>query len=185
MYSVTFLLSLYLQYILGFSSSVSGLIMAIQTILMLIFAPISGRLSDRYDPGKIASFGMCIVTVAMLMLALLDANSSLIYIVITLVILGIGIGIFSAPNTTAIMSSVKRKYYSVASASVSTMRLIGQTSGMALCLLTFSIFIGSNQILPNQYPALLTSIRVVFLISFVLSIFAIFASLARTERNEN
>ncbi len=151
---------------------------------MLIISPISGRLSDRYDPGKISSLGMCIISLSTIMLALIDANSSLIYIIVTLAILGIGIGIFSAPNTTAIMSSVERKFYGVASASVSTMRLVGQTSGMAICLLAFSLFIGSNQILPNKYPALITSLRFVFAISFILSIFAIFASLARSDVKE-
>ena len=94
MYSVTFLLSLYLQYIKGYTSSNAGLIMCVQTVLMLIISPISGRLSDRYDPGKISSLGMCIISLSTIMLALIDANSSLIYIIVTLAILGIGIVYF-------------------------------------------------------------------------------------------
>lgn len=84
----------------------------------------------------------------------------------------------------AVIGSVEKKDYNIASATVSTMRLIGQTFGLGICILIFSIYIGSTQITPNQYPAFLISIKITFIIAAILSIIAIFASLERTNKNK-
>ncbi|MDI6645343.1 MAG: MFS transporter [Methanobacteriaceae archaeon] len=178
-FAIVFLLSLYLQFIKGFDPKVAGLILAVQTIFMVIMSPIAGRLSDKIEPRKLASLGMGIITIGLLIFALITEETSLYLIILGLAILGTGIGLFSAPNTNAIMGSVERKYFGVASATVSTMRLIGQTLGMGMILIIFAVYIGTVQFNPQNYPALLTSIQVAFLISLILSIIAIFASLAR------
>ena len=178
-FSVGFLLSLYLQYIKGYSPNITGLILVTQTIFMVIMSPISGRLSDRFDSGKLASLGMGIITIGLLTFALITANTSVYMVILGLAVLGIGVGIFSAPNTHSIMGYVERKYFGLASATVSTMRLLGQTFGMGLILLIFAVYIGAVQFNPQNYGALLTSIQVAFLISVILSVMAIFASLAR------
>ena len=51
-YAVTFLLSLYLQYNKGLSPQTAGLILMAQPVMMVIFAPIAGRLSDRVEPQE-------------------------------------------------------------------------------------------------------------------------------------
>lgn len=177
--AVVFLLSLYLQFIKGFDPEIAGLVLAIQTIFMVIMSPIAGKLSDKFDPGKLASLGMIIITIGLAIFAFINNETSLYTIILGLVIIGIGIGIFSAPNMNSIMGSVKRKYFGVASATVGTMRLLGQTFSMGLILVIFAIYIGTVQFNPQNYPALLTSIQVAFFISVILSIIAIFASLAR------
>lgn len=181
LFAVGFLLSLYLQFIKGFDPKVTGLILVVQTVLMVIMSPIAGRLSDKYDAGRIASLGMGIITLGLLIFAFITEETSLYVIILGLAILGMGIGIFSAPNTHAIMGSVKRRYFGVASATVSTMRLLGQTFGMGIILLIFAVYIGAVQFTPQNYPELLTSIKVTFTISVILSILAIFASLARNK----
>ncbi len=179
LFAVGFLLSLYLQFIKGFDPNVTGLILVVQTVFMVIISPIVGKLSDKFDPGKLASLGMGIITIGLLIFALITEETSVYFIILGLAILGVGIGIFSAPNTHAIMGSVERKYFGVASATVSTMRLLGQTFGMGLILVIFAVYIGAVQFTPQNYPELLTSIQIAFFISVILSIIAIFASLAR------
>jgi len=178
-FAVVFLLSLYLQFIKGFDPSVAGLILVVQTVFMVIMSPIAGRLSDKFEPRKIASLGMGIATIGLLIFALITAETSLYVLVLGLAILGIGIGLFSAPNTHAIMGSVQKRYFGVASATVSTMRLTGQTLGMGMILVIFAVNVGAVQFTPQNYPELLTSIQLAFFISVILSIIAIFASLAR------
>ena len=178
-FAVVFLLSLYLQYIKGFSPQDAGLILATQTIFMTLIAPIVGRLSDKFESRKLSSIGMAITTMGLLIFSFLTAETSLYVILLSLVFLGIGSGIFSTPNTHAIMGSVERKYYGVASATVSTMRIIGQTLSMGMVLVIFSIYIGAVQFNPQNYPALLESIKLTFAISTILGFVAIFASLAR------
>jgi hypothetical protein len=101
------------------------------------------------------------------------------YIITVLIVLGIGLGLFSSPNTNAIMGSVERKFYGIASATVGTMRLMGQMLSMGIALLVFSLYIGNVQIVPSNYPELLTSIQLVFVICTILCFLGIFASLAR------
>jgi len=181
LFSVGFLLSLYLQFIKGFQPNIAGLILVVQTFFMVIISPFAGRLSDKFDSGKLASIGMAMITIGLLILAFISDGTSIYTIILSLAILGIGVGIFSAPNTHAIMGSVERKYFGVASATVSTMRLLGQTFGMGMILVIFAVYVGAVQFNPQNYPELLTSIQVAFLISVILSIIAIFASLARNK----
>ncbi|MGF7119254.1 MFS transporter [Methanobacterium oryzae] len=176
---IAFLLSLYLQFIKGFDPQIAGLILAVQTIFMVIMSPIAGRLSDKFDPGKLASLGMMIVTLGLLIFALITDETSLYTIILGLAIIGIGIGIFSAPNMNSIMGSVERKYFGVASATLGTMRLLGQTFSMGMILVIFAVYIGSAQFNPQNYPELLTSIQVAFTISVILGLVATVASLAR------
>jgi EmrB/QacA subfamily drug resistance transporter len=181
LFSVGFLLSLYLQFIKGFDPEVAGLILVVQTFFMVTISPIAGRLSDKFDSGKLASAGMAMITIGLLIFAFITDETSIYAIILGLAILGIGVGIFSAPNTHAIMGSVERKYFGVASATVSTMRLLGQTFGMGMILVIFAVYVGAVQFNPQNYPELLISIQAAFLISVILSIIAIFASLARNK----
>jgi len=180
-FAVSFLISLYLQFIKGFSPEIAGLVLVVQTVFMVLMSPIAGRLSDKFDPGKLASLGMIITTLGLLILTFISDKTSLYVIILSLAIIGIGIGTFSAPNMNSIMGSVTRKYFGVASATVSTMRLLGQTFGMGMILIIFAVYIGAVQFNPQDYPELLTSIQIIFLISVILSVIAIFASLARSK----
>jgi EmrB/QacA subfamily drug resistance transporter len=178
-FAVVFLLSLYLQYIKGFDPRVAGLVLATQTIFMALVSPVVGRLSDKYESRKLASIGMAITTVGLIIFSFLSADTSLYVILFSLVLLGVGSGIFSTPNTHAIMNSVERRYFGVASATNSTMRIVGQTLSMGMVLVIFSVYVGAVLFSPQNYPALLQSINVAFTISAVLGFIAIFASLAR------
>lgn len=178
-FAVVFLLSLYLQYIKGLDPQLAGIILVAQPVVMAITAPVAGRLSDRFSPGLIASIGMAITTISLFCFIFLDSSSSLEFIIMVLLVLGFGLGLFSSPNTNAIMGSVKKRFYGIASATVGTMRLIGQMLSMGIALLIFSVYIGNVQILPSNYPALLMSIKIVFTICTILCFIGIFASLAR------
>lgn len=177
-FAVVFFLSLYLQYIRGFDAQSAGIILIAQPVIMAILAPIAGRLSDRYDPRIIATIGMSLSTLGLAQFIFLDTNTDVIFILSGLIVLGAGFGLFSSPNTNAIMGSVERRFLGIASATVSTMRLIGQTLSMGIAILIFSLFIGKVVIAPENYPALLSSIQIGFIIFTVLCFVGIFVSLA-------
>ncbi|MBE9518765.1 MAG: MFS transporter [Bacteroidetes bacterium] len=178
-FAITFLLSLYLQYILKLSPRDAGMVLITQPVLMAIVASISGRLSDKHDPRILASAGMGVITGGLIMLTFLTDHSSLSYLVVILAIVGFGFGMFSSPNTNAIMSAVDKKYLGVASATVGTMRLTGQMMSMGIATLILQVFIGNNPI-SDQYSAqFMTSMRTTFVIFVILCIVGIFSSLAR------
>ncbi|ADZ09925.1 drug resistance transporter, EmrB/QacA subfamily [Methanobacterium lacus] len=178
-FAVIFLLSLYLQYIKGMDPQAAGIILVAQPVVMAITSPIAGRLSDKFSPGSIATIGMAITTLSLICFTFLSSSTSIEYIVVVLLVLGFGLGLFSSPNTNAIMGSVEKKFYGIASATVGTMRLIGQMLSMGIAMLVFSIFIGNVVIEPSNYPALISSVNTVFMICAGLCFVGIFASYIR------
>jgi EmrB/QacA subfamily drug resistance transporter len=178
-FAVAFLLSLYLQYVKGFSPEHAGLILIAQPVIMVICSPIAGSLSDRIEPRIVASIGMALTTAGLVMLTFLNNVTGLPFILASLIILGLGFGFFSSPNTNAVMGSVERKFYGVASGTLGTMRLTGQAFSMGMALLLFALYIGKVQITPEYYPLFLKSMKIAFSISAALCFAGIFASIAR------
>jgi len=181
-FAVTFLLSLDLQYTKGFSPEHAGLILIVQPAAMAVVSPIAGRLSDRIDPQIVASVGMAMGAFGLFLLAFVTETTSLGYMVACLVVLGIGLGLFSSPNTNAIMSAVEKRYYGVASSMNGTMRLVGQMLSMGVAMMIFAIVIGRVEITPEYYPQFVASMHYVFILFTVLCIIGIAASLMRGNR---
>jgi len=177
--AVGFLLSLYLQYIKGFSPQSAGLILVSQPIVQALFSPFAGRLSDRMEPRIVASLGMALTVIGLFSLTFLGPGTSLPFIVANLMLLGLGFALFSSPNTNAIMSSVERRLYGVASATLGTMRLTGQMLSMGIAMLLFALYIGRVQITPEYYALFLSSAKTAFTIFAGLCFGGVFASLAR------
>ncbi|AAB90102.1 MULTISPECIES: MFS transporter [Archaeoglobus] len=178
-FAVGFLMSLYLQYVKGFDAQTAGLILVSQPVVMAIFAPIAGWISDRIEPRVVASTGMAVTTLSLILFAGINGETALSNIITYLMLLGFGIALFSSPNTNAIMSSVERKFFGIASATVATMRLVGQTLSMALVMLVFSMVIGRVEITPEYFGRFIESSRIAFSIFAALCFVGIFASLGR------
>ncbi|MCJ7644356.1 MAG: MFS transporter [Candidatus Aminicenantes bacterium] len=180
--AVAFLLSLYLQYIKGMSPQQAGLILIAQPVVMTVFSPLAGKLSDRIEPRVVASAGMGITSAGLFLFILLGPSSSLFFIVSSLLCLGFGFALFSSPNTNAVMGSVDRRSYGVASSTLGTMRLTGQMLSMGVSVLIFALCMGNVRITPEHHPAFLRSLVAAFAVFGVLCVIGVFASLARGNR---
>ena len=178
-FAVTFLLSLDLQYTKGFTPEQAGLVLIAQPIVMAAISPIAGRLSDKIEPRIVASVGMAFTTVGLFLLIFLTETTPLWYLIVCLLILGVGFGLFSSPNTNAIMSSVDKRFYGVASGMNGTMRLLGQMLSMGIAMMLFAIFIGPVEITPEYYPQFVLSLHYAFILFTLLCLIGIFASLVR------
>lgn len=178
-FAVGFLLSLYLQYIKGLDPGKAGLILAAQPVMMALFSPIAGRISDHVEPRIISSTGMGLTLLGLIPLIFISRETTLLFICIDLVIMGLGFALFASPNTNAVMSSIDKRFYGIASATLGTMRLTGQMLSMGLVMLLFALFIGKVQITSGYYPHFIISIKTAFMIFSLLCFGGIFASLAR------
>lgn len=178
-FAVTFLVSLYLQYTKGFTAQDAGTILVAQPVMMTLLSPWAGRLSDRIQSRIVASIGMGATVVGLLLLSFLQQNSPLWYVILCLVCNGIGFGLFSSPNTNAVMGSIAKQYYGVASATVGTMRLTGQMLSMGIAMLVLAIFVGPVAITPEYFPEFMDSCRTTFLIFAAFCIVGVFVSLKR------
>ena len=180
--AIGFFISLYLQYLKGLDARTAGLIMISQPIAMTLLSPIAGKLSDKKNPGVIASAGMGITALGLILLCFIRETTPDYFIVLLLLLMGIGFGVFSSPNSNAIMSSVEKRHLGVASGVVGTMRMVGQMMSMGIAMMLLSLFIGKQTINPDTYPGLISAMRTGFVIFSILSVLGIFASLARHEK---
>lgn len=144
----------YFQYVQGWNPQITGLVLLISPIVMSITAPLAGRLSDRVHPQKIASVGMAVTFVALVILSFLNMNTPIYIIIIAMALQALGMGLFSSPNMNAIMSSVPQEYAPHASASQLTVRAIGQTLSLGLLTLVFGLIMG-NLALSAQYAGMI------------------------------
>jgi EmrB/QacA subfamily drug resistance transporter len=179
-FAVAFLLSLYLQYVKGFSPQNAGLVLVAMPTVQAIFSPYAGQLSDRVSPQLLASAGMALTTIGLGLLVFLNQQTPVEFIVASLIVLGAGFALFSSPNTNAIMSSVENKFYGVASATISTMRQVGMMFSMGISMLIISLYVGRVEITPQYYAAFTMSLKTAFIIFTVLCFGGVFASLARS-----
>jgi hypothetical protein len=99
--------------------------------------------------------------------------------------MGTGFGLFSSPNSNAIMSSVEKRHLGVASGVVGTMRMVGQMMSMGIAMMLIALFLGQQIINPETYPGLIKGMRMGFVIFSILSILGIFASLARNNNTSD
>jgi len=178
---VGFLLSLYLQFAKGLSPRDAGLVLVAQPIMMAISAPLTGRLSDKTKPGILASIGMFLTLAGLVTLSFIQKNTSIELITAILVILGLGFGFFSSPNTNAIMGSVDRKDYGMASGTSATMRVFGQTLSMMLVTIFMSMMLGKSQLSAETVELYLTSMKICFVIFACFCIPGIWFSLQRNR----
>jgi len=177
-FAVGFLLSLYLQYIKNLTPQDTGIILMVQPVIQSILSPIAGWLSDKIEPRTVASAGMCTIAFSLLNFSKVNENSPLSIIILNLMLLGIGFALFSSPNTNAVMSSVKRKFYGVASAILATMRLTGQMVSMVLVMIVFSVYIGNAKIAEAK-THFIVSMGVLFILLSMICFIGTCFSIAR------
>lgn len=172
----TLLLSLYLQYILGYDAHHAGLLLLPQPVSMLISTLIAGRLADRMNPSYLATLGAILAMTASLMLGL-ATSPTLHYIIACQVIIGCGYGFFVSPNTSLIMGSVTPDRYNEASSVAGTMRLLGQVFSLGIISVVFALVIGRVEITPAVYDDFAKSFKIGYCIFAVLCLGVLLLSL--------
>ncbi|WP_003543089.1 MFS transporter [Desulfotomaculum nigrificans] len=182
-FALGFLLSMFLQVVLGYNSQTAGLILLSQPVIMALLSPLAGTISDRVDPRIVSSWGMAITTLGLLVFCFLSKTTPIWLVVVNLGLLGIGFALFSSPNTNSVMGSVEKRFYGVASSTLGTMRLTGQTISMAVVTLLLSIFIGNVNLNTANPELLIKGARTAFIVFTVMCFGGIFASLARGRAN--
>ncbi len=179
--AIGFFLSLFLQYIKDLGPRDAGFVLMVWPVTMALISPAAGKLSDKHNPGVLASTGMAISAAGLILLCFISEQTSVAFIAVVLVIMGAGFSLFSSPNSNAIMSSVEKRQLGNASGMLGTMRNVGQTFSMAIALMLLALYMGQAKIDPGNYPQLMSAMKSAFIIFSVLCFAGIFASLARNK----
>jgi MFS family permease len=152
-FGIIFLMSLFLQYVKGLSPRQAGYILLMQPLMQVIASPIAGRLAEKIEVAKLATGGMLASSAGLLLAALtIGPNTPLWMVVIELMLIGSGFGIFITPNSTAIMGSVERRQFGVASGMIGAMRTLGMATSLTAISLIFSLFMGKQAITNATLP---------------------------------
>ncbi len=180
-FAIVFLLSLYLQKIMGMSPRSAGTILIAQPAVMAIFSPIAGRLSDRIQPRILTTLGMSMCTIALAAFAFLSESTPVWLIVVLLLWVGLGFALFSSPNMNTIMSAVNRTQYGLASGTSATMRVVGQIVSMTIATLFFAAFLGSQSVETVPPHLFVSAVRWGFLTFSLVSLTGIYYSYNRGQ----
>lgn len=176
---ITFLMPFYLEGVLHYSTTKSGLVMSITPIAMAITAPLAGTLSDRFGSARLNPLSFLLLGVANLLLGTLNANSSFVTVAGFLALTGIGMGAFGSPNNNAILGSIPRFKAGYAGGFVSTVRNFSFALGTALATGLFALLYSHSLQYEAKSAAYITATQTVYHIAAVIClagmIFALFS----------
>ncbi|CUU24295.1 putative MFS family transporter yebQ [Duffyella gerundensis] len=133
-------LPFYLQNVLERDEVATGLLLTPWPLATMVFAPIAGRLIERYHAGLLGGIGLMMFAGGLFALALLPTSPSDLDIIWRMMLCGAGFGLFQSPNNHTIISSAPRQRSGGASGMLGTARLLGQTTGAALVAMMFNLF---------------------------------------------
>jgi EmrB/QacA subfamily drug resistance transporter len=139
-YSISFMMSFYMQSVLGMSILSTGMVLLVTPVTMAMMSPISGWGSDRLGSRALATGGTLIIAVSILSMLTLDLGSGPMQIAPLMALLGVGMGLFSTPNTSAVMGCVRRDQLGLASGTVSMMRAVGFSLSLVIMGMALSVF---------------------------------------------
>jgi EmrB/QacA subfamily drug resistance transporter len=132
MFGVFFYVSLYVQRVIGYSPIEAGASFLPWTLLIIVLAPIAGRLSDRIGPRPLVVGGMIVITGSLLIFASLGENATFWNLLPAMLLGGIGMSGAMAPTTAAAMHSVRPDKAGVGSAVLNSARQVGGSLGIAI-----------------------------------------------------
>jgi MFS family permease len=196
-FAVIFLVIMYLQGPRGMSPWNASLLLIPGYVLGGLAAPLAGRLSDRRGARVIASIGLALQAVGILVYTSLGLTTSIYVVILGAVINGVGASTFIPANNSAVMASAPPRAYGVTSGLLRTLSNLGMVCSFAVALLVssfsiprqlaFEIFLGLGGIQPQYSAAFVQGMHSALLASISLLAFALILSIlrgkeARTER---
>jgi len=132
MFGTFFFVSIFMQTVLHYSPVQAGAIFLPMTCLIILIAPVAGRLSDRLGPRALMVPGLTLISLSLVLFSLLDESSNFWDVLPALVVGGLGMATSMAPTTAAAMGSVPVDKAGVGSAVINSMRQVGGAVGLAL-----------------------------------------------------
>ncbi|MDE2516023.1 MAG: MFS transporter [Rhodospirillales bacterium] len=147
-------LPFFFQNVGGMTPIETGLLMTPWPAIVVIVAPIAGRLSDRYPAGILGGLGLAAMTAGLVSLLLLPAHAAYANVAWRMALCGFGFGFFQSPNNRLLVGSAPRERSGAGSGMLATARLLGQTTGSALVALAFGITARSGGIAAGSTLAL-------------------------------
>lgn len=179
------LLPFYLQDVRAYTPTFSGLIMMVYPLVLTAVAPLSGHMSDKIGSEILTFFGLCLTSVGLFLMATMNENSTLTYLIIVIAIMSVGMGMFQSPNNSLVMSTVSRDKLGVAGSINALIRNVGMVCGIALATTllygTMSYKIGERvtDYIPGRSDVFIFGMHIVYIAAGIISLFGALLTLHR------
>ena len=167
----TYILNFHLQYVFGFDSRITGIILLSTPLVMVLISPASGKLADKYDDRVLAGIAMSILLFVMVSLCFIELLP-LYLLLAVMIVQGIGHGLFSPPNNRYVLTLVDKDDLGDASSMLTSSKEIGKTVSLATYDVICLIIIGNQMIGSNTIPGLISSSHIIMAIAAVLTLSA-------------
>ena len=131
MLATFFFIALYMQNILGYSAVEAGVRFLPSTLMIVLIAPLAGRLTDRVGPRPLMVSGLALTTASLFLQTRIDVDTGYGLLLPAFVLMGIGMALVMSPMSTAAMNAVSADKAGVASGILSMSRMVGGTFGVA------------------------------------------------------
>jgi MFS family permease len=132
MLAMFFFLALYMQNILGYSPLQAGVRFLPSTLIIIVSAPIAGRLTDRVGPRVLMGAGLAAVAGSLWWQSGINVHTGYGRLLPAFMLMGLGMGFTMSPMSTAAMNAVHQTKAGVASGILSMSRMVGGTFGVAV-----------------------------------------------------
>jgi Na+/melibiose symporter-like transporter len=132
MFGSMFLLTQYLQFVLGYTPLETGIRLLPFAGTMMVVAPLSSKVVQAINTKRTVALGLTMVTVALLLMTRVQVDSSYLSIVWRLMLMSAGMGLTMAPATDSVMGSLPLAKAGVGSAVNDTTRQVGGALGVAV-----------------------------------------------------
>jgi len=148
-------------------------------VAQILLAPLAGRLSDKHGAERIATLGICLCGISLLLAAQLGLDTSLHWLVAVLIMGGCGMALFGPPNTVAIMSSVDAPHLSQASGLVGSVRALGILAAMVLVSMIMLAYLGNSPITSDNVPRFMEAMHFNFVLLGLFNLLGFACSVSR------
>lgn len=150
------------------------------TVMMFIFSPVSGWLSDKFGYKLLRCSGLAIMAAGLFLMSGMTDETSVLAIVLILLLYGFGIGMFTPPNSSLLMGSVPKGKLGVASGMLATSRNLGMMMGVATasaiftyrlnyCAMTKMVDVEAVKNMYQPYSAIFFSAGIICALSVVIA----------------
>ncbi len=186
LFVVLILMPFFLEYLRGLPADLVGLVMTAVPLTLCVVSPVSGMLYDRFGGRLLTTAGLAMSCGALVSLAFIEADTSLVTMCIRLAVLGMGQSMFLAPNTASLLTRISDEDAGVTAGLLATARNLGMLAGAAFAGIVFAAWLAwfsggvdVHDLLPSHHGDFLAAFRATLLCAAVISLLAVFISWQR------
>ena len=188
--AIVFIIIMYLQGVLGYSPLSAAILLIPGYILSGFTSPYMGRLSDKFGARVIATVGILLMLITVLIyILLLNASTPWYIIVVATIISGVGASMFFPANSSAVMANAQGNAFGATSGLLRMMSNIGTLSSYIITItvaslavsqeVAFKVFLGTSDLTGHISAEFMSGIHAVFIISAIILVIAALLSILR------